>query len=66
MTASRIGDMKTYVTLNELLPNRGLIHKIILHNNDHIWFIERERKPRGYEIFTDKRKEHIQLTQMMY
>ena len=24
MTASRIGDLKTYVTLNELLPNRGL------------------------------------------
>ena len=25
MTASRIEDLKTYVTLNELLPNRGLI-----------------------------------------
>ena len=31
MTASRIGDLKTYVTLNKLLPNRGptLFTKIV-------------------------------------
>ena len=32
-------------------------YKIILHNHDLIWFIERERKPHGYEIFTDKEKD---------
>ena len=28
MNASRIGDLKTYVTLNELLPNQGLLNTI--------------------------------------
>ena len=35
MTASRIGDLKTYVMLNELLPNRGpnLLLKIFKNKN---------------------------------
>ena len=39
MTASRIGDLKTYVTLNELLPNNGLIYNdFFTSERDSIFF----------------------------
>ena len=52
---------------NIVYYSSALIRKIILHKIMTIFgsLRERERKPCGYETFTDKEKDNIQLSQIM-